>query len=183
MPMRTPLTLVLLTSLLGACAATPQVDGKPTEAKLNNEDWYQVRSETQLYLFDDQQVFQEFLRSGQAPVVKDLGQQDKYGQAILLGLRAEDQGTPLEQLSAYRFLQVAQPPAASFYGEIRQEGVIYVFARYGDMVDMNRIGEPTFSHTEIGSGPQGERVVYVLAKEEKKPVEQIKRFQARYKGA
>ncbi|HLD65717.1 MAG TPA: hypothetical protein VJA19_06720 [Pseudomonas sp.] len=51
------------------------------------------------------------------------------------------------------------------------------------MIDMNKIGEPIFSHTEIASGPNSEREVYVLAKEEKKPLEQIKLFQSKYKKA
>lgn len=176
-----PLTLALLAASIAACGNLPTNTTKSAEATPNNEDWYQVRTESELYLFDDYAVFREFLDTGKAPYLKDLEQKDKYGQSIILGLRAEDQNKDLAQIGAYQFLQVSQPPAGKFYGEIRQEGVIYVFARYGDMIDMNKIGEPIFSHTEIASGPNGERVVYVLAKEEKKPVGQIELFQAKYK--
>ncbi|MES2820481.1 MAG: hypothetical protein V4812_16025 [Pseudomonadota bacterium] len=178
-----PLTLALLAAAIAGCSNLPNSTAKSAEATPDNEDWYQVRTENELYLFDDYSVFREFLDTGKAPYLKDLEQKDKYGQSIVLGLRAEDRDKDLTKVAAHRFLQVSQPPASKFYGEIRQEGVIYVFARYGDMIDMNKIGEPIFSHTEIASGPNGERVVYVLAKEEKKPVEQIKLFQSKYKRA
>ena len=72
------------------------------------------------------------------------------------------------------------PSAWPFYGEIRQDEVIYVFRRAGDMTEMNSIGEPVFRYTDIGGGPNGERVIYVLAKEEKLPEDTIKQFKTRY---
>jgi hypothetical protein len=58
--------------------------------------------------------------------------------------------------------------------------MIFVGQRYGDMVDLNNIGEPIFRHTEIASGPEGERVIYLMQKEEKKPDALIKQFQQNY---
>jgi hypothetical protein len=48
------------------------------------------------------------------------------------------------------------------------------------MVETANLGEPIFRHTEIGGGPNGERVVYVLAKEEKLPVDTINQFKKNY---
>ena len=45
---------------------------------------------------------------------------------------------------------------------------------------MYKIGEPTFSYVDIGGGPQGQRVVYVLTKEEPKPEKQIALFHSKY---
>ena len=45
-----PLSVAMLAATLAACAA-PMSASKPEP--LNNEDWYQVRSETQVILFDD----------------------------------------------------------------------------------------------------------------------------------
>lgn len=180
-----PVSIALLAAAIAACSSNAPTNSassaKAAEAALNNEDWYQVRTENELYLFDDYAVFREFLSSGKAPYLKDLEKKDQYGQSLILALRAEDQGKALKDISAYRFLEVSQPPAGKFYGEIRQDGIIYVFSRYGDMVDMNKIGEPIFSHTEIGGGPNGERVSFVLMKEEKKPEAQIALFQSKYK--
>lgn len=169
-----PLSIALLAMAISACSVQAPA---PKVESLNNEDWYQVRTEESLYLFDDAKVYRDFLVSGKAPYLKDLQQKDKYGQNLVLALRAEDQGKDLNKVAAYQFLNRSLPPAGTFYGEIRQEGVIYVAQRYGDMVDVNNIGEPIFRHTEIASGPNGERVIYLLQKEEKKPEQLIKQFQ------
>lgn len=171
-----PVSIALLAAAMAACSAHAPAPAAKA-ASLNNEDWYQVRTEEKLYLFDDAKVYRDFLVSGKAPYLKDLQQQDKFGQTIVLALRAEDQGKALNQIAAYQFLNRSLPPASSFYGEIRQEGIIYVGQRYGDMVDVNNLGEPIFRHTEVASGPNGERVVYLLQKEEKKPEKLIKQFQ------
>lgn len=175
-----PLSIALLAACVSACSSYSTTPATKAEASLNNEDWYQVRTEEKLFLFDDYKVYRDFLVSGNAPVIKDLGEKDKYGQDIVLALRAEDSNKKLEEVSAYRFLRQNMPPASKFYGEIRQEGVIFVGQRYGDMVDLNKIGEPIFRHTEIASGPQGERVIYLMQKEEKKPESLIKQFQQNY---
>lgn len=175
-----PLSIALLAACISACSSYSTAPATKAEASLNNEDWYQVRTEEKLFLFDDYKVYRDFVVSGNAPVIKDLGEKDKYGQDIVLALRAEDANKKIEEVSAYRFLRQNMPPASKFYGEIRQEGVIFVGQRYGDMIDLNKIGEPIFRHTEIASGPQGERVIYLMQKEEKKPESLIKQFQQNY---
>ena len=161
-----PLSVAMLAATLAACAA-PMSASKPEP--LNNEDWYQVRSETQVILFDDLQVFKDYLASGQAPSMRTLEEKDANGLEVVLALRAEDQGKPLDKIAAYRFFKVAQVPAHPFYGEVRQDGSIYVFKRYGDMQDMVKLGEPIFRYTDIGSGPNGQTVTYGLQKEEGRP--------------
>lgn len=170
-----PVSLALLAAAISACAGQP-VGQQAKAPELNNEDWYQVRTETQVFVFDDFKVFDEFLTTNQAPVLRKLADKDPAGQEIILALRAEDQGKPLEQIAAYRFLKVAQVPAHPFYGEVRQEGKVYVFKRYGDMKDMIQLGEPIFRYTDIGGGPDGVSVTYGLGKEEGRPDATIEQF-------
>ena len=89
-----PLSVAMLAATLAACAA-PMSASKPEP--LNNEDWYQVRSETQVILFDDLQVFKDYLASGQAPSMRTLEEKDANGLEVVLALRAEDQGKPLDK--------------------------------------------------------------------------------------
>lgn len=168
-----PLSAAMLAATLAACAA-PMSVSKPEP--LNNEDWYQIRSETQVILFDDLQVFKDYLASGQAPSMRTLEEKDANGLEVVLALRAEDQGKPLDKIAAYRFFKVAQVPAHPFYGEVRQDGSIFVFKRYGDMQDMIKLGEPIFRYTDIGSGPNGQTVTYGLQKEEGRPEATIAQF-------
>ena len=116
------------------------------------------------------------LASGQAPSMRTLEEKDANGLEVVLALRAEDQGKPLDKIAAYRFFKVAQVPAHPFYGEVRQDGSIYVFKRYGDMQDMVKLGEPIFRYTDIGSGPNGQTVTYGLQKEEGRPDATIAQF-------
>ncbi|MGH8436779.1 MAG: hypothetical protein ACRERX_20500 [Pseudomonas sp.] len=184
-----PVSIALLAAAMAACSTntpTPVATSKPASSKaadvaLNNTDWYQVRTESELYLFDDYAVFSEFLQTGKAPYTKKLEQKDNFGRTVVLVLAAADQSKDLNAIAANRLWNISLAPAYPFYGEIRKDGMIYVFSRYGDMIDMTKIGEPTFSYVEIGGGPKGERVVYVLAKEEKKPEAAIKSFHAKYK--
>lgn len=176
-----PLSIALLAACITACSSySPTPSAAKPSASQNNEDWYQVRTEEKLFLFDEYKVYRDFLVSGDAPYLKDLGEKDKWGQSIVLALRAEDAGKPLDEIAAYRFLRQSQPPAEKFYGEVRQDGIIFVGQRYGEMVELNNVGEPIFRHTEIASGPKGERVVYLMQKEEKKPEALIKQFQKNY---
>ncbi|WP_137817803.1 hypothetical protein [Pseudomonas sp. 2FG] len=184
-----PVSIALLAAAIAACSTntpTAATASKPASSKAvdvvqNNTDWYQVRTETELYLFDDYAVFSQFLQTGKAPYTKALDKKDNFDRSIVLALAAEDQSKSLDAVAASRLWNVSMAPAYPFYGEIREEQVIYVFSRYGDMVDMAKIGEPTFSYVEVGGGPKGERIVYVLAKEEKKPEAAIKAFHAKYK--
>ncbi len=171
-------SLALLVAALAGCAVQAPVASK--EATPNNDDWYLVRTDDTLYLLDDATVYRDYLVTGKTTYTKEVGEKDKFGQNVVLVVRAEDQGKDAKKIAAYQFYKQSLPPAAGFYGEIRQGGVIYVAQRYGDMVDMNGLGEPIFRHTEIASGPNGERVVYLMQKEEKKPDALIARFQKIY---
>lgn len=171
-------SIALLVAGLAGCAMQPPVASK--EATPNNDDWYLVRTDETLYVFDDATVYRDYLVTGKTTYTKDVGEKDKFGQNIVLVVRAEDQSKDVKKIAGYQFLKQSLPPAAGFYGEIRKDGVIYVAQRYGDMVDMNGLGEPIFRHTEIASGPNGERVVYLMQKEETKPVGLIARFQKIY---
>jgi hypothetical protein len=171
-------SLALLVAALAGCAGQQPVASK--EASPNNDDWYLVRTESTLYVFDDANVYRDYLVTGKTTYTKAVGEKDKFGQDVVLVVRAEDQGKDVKKIAGYQFLKQSLPPAAGFYGEIRKDGVIYVAQRYGDMIDMNGLGEPIFRHTEIASGPNGERVVYLMQKEEKKPDALIARFQKTY---
>lgn len=177
-------SIALLAAAVAACSmnapapAPAPSTAKSAEVALNNEDWYQVWTESQAVVFDDRAVYLEYVKAGKAPYLKDLGTKDSAGRSQLLGLSAADKGKDVNSLSAKRFLDVNLPPASSFYGEIRQDNKIFIFQRYGDMKDVMSLGSPIFSYMELGGGPNGERLVYALAKEEKKPEALITKYKS-----
>ena len=69
--------------------------------------------------------------------------------------------------------------AENFYGELRgEDGRLYVFSTLEDMEDIRKVGEAPYRFTKIGAGPQGQTVVFVLNKNNKKeqPVSLMAKF-------
>ncbi len=175
-----PLSIALLAAAMavGSVHAVAASAAQSAEMALNNNDWYQVWTESQAVVFDDYAVYAEYLKTGKAPVRKSLGSKDYTGRDIVLGLRAEDKSKDVNTLAAKRFLDVSLPPSIDFYGDIREDNKIFIFQRYGEMIDVMKLGDPIFSYIELGGGPNGERLVYSLAKEEKKPEKLIAKFKS-----
>jgi hypothetical protein len=169
-----PFSVALLAAAMAVCSMHAAADTAKSAA--NDDDWYQVWTENQAVVFDDHAVYAEYLKTGKAPYMKELDTKDPAGRSIVLALRTEDKGKDVNTLSAKRFLDVNLPPASDFYGEIRQDNKIFIFKRYGDMKDTIALGTPIFSYMELGGGPQGERLVFALAKEEQKPDALIAKF-------
>ncbi|MFT5780682.1 MAG: hypothetical protein ACI9EB_000035 [Pseudomonas sp.] len=172
-----PLSIALLAAAMAATSMTTLASAdKAADAAQNNQDWYQVWTADQAVIFDDHDVYMEYLKTGTAPVLKKLDSKDYAGRSVVLGLRADQASVDVNSLAAKRFLDINLPPASDFYGEVRQDNKIFVFRRYGDMIDTMKLGSPIFSYVELGAGPKGERVVFVLAKEEGKPEALISKF-------
>ena len=122
----------------------------------------------------------DFLKTGHTPYVFSKIGEGPHGETLTFGLTGKDKkktsGIPSVELFAGNF-----KPAQPFYAEMRAEGRIYVFNTLEDMAAVRKVGEAAYRYTDILSGPNGETVVYVLNKsnKKKKPVELIKAFKAK----
>ncbi|MBE0548045.1 MAG: hypothetical protein IH627_10420, partial [Rubrivivax sp.] len=70
---------------------------------------------------------------------------------------------------------------AGFYGEAFKSGRFYLFGSLKDMTDFTAFGEVPYSYTDIGVGPKGETLVYVMNKDSYKlgkPQDRVERFKA-----
>ena len=73
------------------------------------------------------------------------------------------------------------PAAAGFYGEAFKNNRFYVFGDLKDMKDFIAFGEVPYSYTDIGAGPKGETLVYVMNKDsyaKGKPQDRSDRFKS-----
>lgn len=52
----------------------------------------------------------------------EVGEKDKFGQNVVLVVRAEDKDKDAKKIASYQFYKQSSP-AAGFYGEIRQGAV------------------------------------------------------------
>lgn len=144
----------------------------------NNNDLYEVKHEGRYYVFDDFATYQSFLDVGETSYRKVFIGGGPKGETLVFGLTGKDK-KKLKGIAGVDMYNGDLAAAEDFYGEMRgEDGRLYVFNRYEDMVDLRQIGEAPYRFTQIGSGPQGQTVVFVLNKTNKKqhPVALIQKF-------
>ncbi len=175
---------VLKTFMLGGLVAalTACTTGTKNEpvaaADLNNEDLYEVHHEGRIHVFDDQATYQQFLEVGETSFRQTFIGAGPKGETLVFGVTGADKKKSADQVAGYNLYHGTLPAADRFYGEMRLEGRIYVFDRIEDMEAVRTTGEAPLRYTEIGAGPQGETLVYVLRSDNKKqkPVELMAAF-------
>jgi hypothetical protein len=160
---------------LVGCAGGVQVkdDGDSAKASTTsrsekNNEFYQVYSEDgRIYMFDDQKTYLEYLSVGETSFRLTRIGAGPNGETVVFGLtkanKKKRSGIPVVDMHEGR-LAGGQP----FYGEIVKHGRYFVFSSWDDMQQVRSVGEPTFMYTDIGAGPGGNTVVYVLNKSNKK---------------
>jgi len=128
---------------------------------------YEVHHEDgRLYFFYDKKSYTHFLQHGETPYTYKRIASGPHGETLVFGLMGKDKKKTSGIPSVEMFDGKQQPELS--YGEARVEGRIYVFSTLKDMEDMRTVGEAPYRYTDIGSGPNGETVVYVLNKGNKK---------------
>ncbi|MBY4678106.1 hypothetical protein [Marinobacterium arenosum] len=171
---------LLSAAMLGlyGCQST-ETKSAAAAPQLNNQDLYEVAHEGRHYVFDDFKTYQSFLQVGETSFRKVFIGGGPHGETLVFGLRGEDK-KKLEGIAGIDMYNGKLPAAEDFYGELRgEDGRLYVFSTLEDMKDVRELGEAVFRYTQIGAGPQGQTVVFVLNKSNKKqkPVELMARFQ------
>lgn len=153
---------------LAACGGNAAKPEQAAAPQLNNDDLYEVHHEGRLYVFDDFGTYQQFLEVGETAYRQTFIGGGPKGQTLVFGVTGADKKKRYDQVAAYNLYSGTLDAASDFYGEMRAEGRIYVFDRLADMETVRSTGEAPLRYTEIGNGPQGETVVYVLNSENKK---------------
>jgi len=174
--------------MLSACAsnstnestknAVKQKSAKSTAAvTTKNRDFYEVHQHGRIYLFDDSKVYKDFMVLGETPyTLVRIGEGPK-GETLVFGLHKNDK-KKRSGISSVELYDGKAKPGDFFYAEMFREGRYYVFSNMNDLKVARELGEPVFRYTDIGAGPKGETVVYVLNKKnkKKKPVALLAQF-------
>lgn len=149
----------------------------------NVNDYYEVEEEGRLYIFDDLKTFQSFLKVGETAYRLTRIGAGPNGETVVFGLQKKDKKMRTGLGGVALFDGKAEGVDVGFYGEIHHEGRIYVFSEWADLKSFKAVGEAPYRFTEIGSGPKGETVVYVLNKSNKKkrPTALIEQFNSVHK--
>lgn len=174
--LRTALLVLLSAVAIGGCSQVKEASA-PLEKANAVAEIYEVHEDGRIYAFYDKALYDEFLQVGETAFRLTQIAAGPNGETMVYGLTKGDKkkgvDTPAVKLYAGKI-----PAAEAFYGEMRRHDRIYVFSTFNDMHTVRQFGHPNFFYTEIGSGPKGETVVYVLNKsnKKKKPVELMAEF-------
>jgi hypothetical protein len=168
-----------IAGLVSACGSnevkmTEKASAQPAMAKTTMDshaekalEIYEVHHEGRIHVFYDRKLYSDFLALGETPFrLTRIGAGPK-GETLVFGLTKHDKKKPGKVAVINLFDgKIASPE--KIYAEMRRDGRIYVFNDYEDMTAVRQSGNPNLFYTEIGAGPKGETVVYVLNEETKK---------------
>lgn len=151
---------------------------KPANSQtVNNDDIYLIEHEGRLYVFDDEQVYANFMEHGETPYRLVRIGDGPGGATVVFGLREEDKSKS-SGIASVDMYDGRLAGSRDFYAEVLHDNRFYVFSDWNNLVDFQYTREANLRYTEIGAGPGGRTVVYVLNENNKKerPVTQIERF-------
>ena len=160
------LTIAFLVGLSAGCASTSFGVDKSADSSSKMEI-YEVHHDGRMHVFYDRNLYENFLQLGETPFRLTRIGAGPNGETIVFGLTKKDKKIPGSVVAIKIYDNKVNAPN-NIYAEMRLHGRIYVFSKFEDMKPVRQFGHPTFFYTEIGSGPKGETVVYVLNKANKK---------------
>lgn len=162
-----------------APAPAPVVTAAPVaEPSINNDDVYLIEHEGRYYVFDDEAVYKSFMQNGETAYRLVRIGEGPAGSTLVFGLRDADKAKS-EGIAAVDMYDGRLAGASEgFYAEVLYDERFYVFSEWNDLVNFQRTHIADLRYTEIGAGPAGRTVVYVLNDSNKKdkPVALIERF-------
>lgn len=161
--------------------AQPPVEKAVMKAtSYNVDDYYEVEHEGRTYIFDDQKTYLSFLATGETPYRLTRIGAGRNGETIVFGLASSDKKKRSGIGSVMMYDGEVEGASENFYAEVFYEGRIYVFDNWKDIQSFHSVGEAPYRYTDIGAGPDGKTVVYVLNKSNKKvrPDALIAKFRA-----
>lgn len=166
-------------SALSLVIATQIVSADP---HYNVDDYYQVYKEGRIYVFDDYKTYSSFNEVGETAFrLTRIGAGPK-GETIVFGLTKNDKKMRSGLGSVALYEGTAEGISVGFYGEVVKDDRIHVFSEWADLKSFLSVGEAPYRYTQIGAGPKGETVVYVLNKKNKKnkPTALITEFESKH---
>ncbi len=186
-----PFIFVIFSLILAACSTAPSKQAAvevPSEQitaskpAYNVDDYYLVYQDGRIYVFDDFQVYQEFLELGETTFRLTRIGAGPEGETVVFGLRKTDKEKPAQSGVVNMYDGKAEGIKLGFYGEVVKNGRVYIFSEWEDMQSFVKLGEATFRYTDIGAGAKGETLVYVLNSNNKnnKPVVSMTEYKKRH---
>ena len=183
--------LVAIAALAGGCATAPAPTPAPvaapapqaataTAATAPVELFVVLPESGRVHAFGDTKNYFDFLAHGEVALTRTQIGAGPGGKTLVFGITGDDvkanQPSRGEQI-----LGGTLPATSGFYGEVYKGNRFYLFGDLKDMTDITAFGEVPYSYTDIGVGPKGETIVYVMNKDsyaKGKPQDRVQRFKS-----
>lgn len=159
-------------------AAAPAAE-KTAAAPTAKEFFIILPESGRIHAFGDTRNYLQFLATGEVALTRTQIGAGPKGETIVYGITKDDVKKNQPSLGELIY-QDKLPAAAEFHGEVFKNGRFYVFGDLKDMKAFAAFGEVPYSYTDIGAGPKGETLVWVMNKNSYKkgrPAATIERFQ------
>ncbi len=191
------LVALLTMGTLSACATSqPAVQAKPAAAApapaaatpaaapvaQPTEHYFVVFHENgRIYPIADKANYLEFMHTNELIFTRTRVGEGPDGATLVFGIQKKEADDLAKPSKAELLYDGKYEPTGPFYGEVFKDGRFYVFGDWKDFKDYKEHGEMIYTFTEIGTGPNGETVIYGLNKETVKagrPVALVEQFNA-----
>ncbi|MFP5382607.1 MAG: hypothetical protein ACLGHG_00910 [Gammaproteobacteria bacterium] len=145
-----------------AVAAPAPAQAEAPKPKVSAEFYEVFHDNGRVYRFDDFKTYHEFLATGEvAYVLTQIGAGPK-GETVVWGQTKANAGKS-SGFPGYELVAGNLKPD-ELYAEVINKGRIYVADDLKELMTFRNSHEATYSFVDVGSGPKGETVVYVLTK-------------------
>ena len=191
--MKTTLQLAALAvaaAALAGCAGQPPTSSSPAPATTpvmapppaaGAKAFFAVLPESgRIHAFGDTKNYFDFLSHGEVTLTRTQIGAGPGGRTVVYGITGDDVKANKPSLGE-QVMGGSLPAAAGFYGEAFKSGRFYLFGDLKDMKDFIAFGEVPYSYSDIGAGPKGETLVYVMNKDsyaKGKPQDRTDRFKS-----
>lgn len=177
---------MMVAGLFAGCSSAPEKsssaasDSAQTESASAYSDLYIADYDGRINVFYDGDLYKDFLQHGETPFRRTFIGAGPNGKTLVFGLTKADKKKTTN--AAEEMLADGFKAPEEFYGEVfeQESNRFYVFSDWNDFKQFVDLHVDNLRYTDIGGGPNGETVVYVLNKtnKKKKPEATIAKFKA-----
>ncbi len=161
-----------------ASAPAPAPASAAATAPTAKEFFIVLPESGRIHAFGDTGNYFDYLANGEVMLTRTQIGVGPKGETVVFGITKDDvkKNQPSQAELVYQDKLAA---AENFHGEVFKNGRYYVFGNLKDMKAFAAFGEVPYSFTDIGAGPKGETLVWVMNKDSYKkgrPLATIERF-------
>lgn len=171
---------VALTVAAPVVAQSAAMTGTTASAGTAKEYFVVLPEDGRYYAFGDLKTYFSYLAHGEVALTRSKIGVGPTGNTVVFGITADDVKNNTPSLGEQVF-EGKLSGGADFYGEVFKDGRYYVFDDLKDLLAFAAFGEVPYSYTDIGTGPKGESLVWVMNKDsyaKGRPTGRIDRFKA-----